>query len=460
MIGLAVIGLSLLVVVFILVYHGKKKNCTAESILLCLFVLFSAILDTVKLPVVGTKLVFADTVALLLFGVIFFKAFARRDGKIALGRNTRIYLFFMWTFIAWAVISGFVKMLSDGGTLYADLIIEILNYTYGGMIATAVVVSTRDPKALGLVVDAWMYGALIVGVGTLLTLGGVADQWGYNFNGGVRISSTFRAVNQLPSYICFIIPCLVWRGISYDYGWANRCFWLLVTALSIASVMLTGSRTGVVLCIIGMLCAAWVLCRRLRVSTPVMAFSLIFCVAITAVFYAAIPASWKFGTPAASVEPAGPIERAMGGVEVLLQGNETVDLGPRAVQFRWVLNHFDESFVFGVGPARFHAVAKVTNNEVHNTYLGVLIGTGVVGLVLLLLFLAAVVVRGTICLSKQVQYFATPILLLSGFVCLLAYGMLMYGLGQRVFWLGVGLVIACFQMCPRHLKVDSLRRLS
>ncbi|AVV35237.1 hypothetical protein C8233_17815 [Halomonas sp. SF2003] len=111
----------------------------------------------------------------------------------------------------------------------------------------------------------------------------------------------------------------------------------------------------------------------------------------------------------------------------------------REVQASVVIDKADVSIFIGNGPKLYGS--KFDVSEIHNTYAGIFIETGVIGLLFLCLFLSMTVVVGfNAHAGQEMKLLFTAAAL--GFLLLLAYNLTMYGLRQRTVWLMAGLLLS------------------
>jgi O-antigen ligase len=125
-------------------------------------------------------------------------------------------------------------------------------------------------------------------------------------------------------------------------------------------------------------------------------------------------------------------------------------MGPRGTQIAIVQQNWYKSPIFGFGPDAFKDRFNY-HLEVHNTYLGLLIQHGILGLACIL------GVLGIIAYSLLKRIFEEPdwerrqflIGLLAALAMLYLYGMFTFGLRQRIFWVVLGLATATMRSRPR-----------
>ena len=112
---------------------------------------------------------------------------------------------------------------------------------------------------------------------------------------------------------------------------------------------------------------------------------------------------------------------------------------------------FAENPLIGVGPGSFRyniprLVPGGKAQEMHNSYLGILAETGLVGGFLMFGLIGTVLARAGALLSTTArgtnpERIATALTLLVSFFSLLCYGTVNYGMRQRYFWFVVALLI-------------------
>jgi hypothetical protein len=147
------------------------------------------------------------------------------------------------------------------------------------------------------------------------------------------------------------------------------------------------------------------------------------------------------------------------------------DMSPRrADQLLAWRTVFAEHPLLGVGPGGFAAtIPKLVPGglaqEMHNSYLGVLAETGIVGSLLMFGLLAAAMARSVTFLrrtrrARDPEALMAARALLVSYLSLLLYGMLNYGLRQRHFWFVIALAVTLpytYARARRGARADERR---
>jgi hypothetical protein len=130
----------------------------------------------------------------------------------------------------------------------------------------------------------------------------------------------------------------------------------------------------------------------------------------------------------------------------------------RVDQTTFVLGNFDAYAAVGIGPKMVGV--RYGMEEIHNTYLGVMLETGVPGLVLFMTCVALVLMQGRWAMRRCGPDLERALIraLVLGFLLLLFYQFTMYGLRQRNLWMMMGLIIALRRVVPRSGLLRQTRR--
>jgi O-antigen ligase len=317
--------------------------------------------------------------------------------------------------------------------------VQLLSYCYNFLIFFTVILLVDDWQKLEKCLLAWLGGITVAGiVGAWATLGS-APAWAYD-PVTMRVSSTLLKSNQLPSYMAPMLVFLLFiSSLRSSRVWLRIGGALLIVFI-IISFFGTGSRTafGLLLIAFGMIFLLGFSNRNSAAYNEKLLYvfgGLIIAGVLIYVFNiwtSGMQYKLSNGSPAAA--------RAVLQFRDAANGSSPL-MTTRAVEFQMVWAQFMHYPVIGLGPSNFTSFFQT--NEVHNTYLATLIEEGIPGFILLLGWLGAILHIGwTSRRTFDPQKANVVICLCCGFVLLLLYGMTMFGLDQRHFWMMAGLLCA------------------
>ncbi len=409
----------------------------------------SAILQTPRLPLVREKLTACEIVMILTWlGMLVHRH--RRFPLLGCQKSA----------IAAAVLLLTVTIVSYCASLFtasASLTrsgVETANYVYGFlMFLTVLCLVDTWPKWLGCLY-AWCCGSALVSLVGIWSMLGGAPAWTRD-DFTHRLSSTLRLSNQLPGYCLPLLVLVLVLAACKRFGFAKRAAFVLLAVGSAASIVWSGSRTGfflLCLCVPVTLLLAFKERRNPQLSIP---FSLTLGTAALIAGFALVLSTFGNPEPTPGTKVA-PYERPIRLLASWMSGEGSLD-DNRTDQARLVLRQLPENPLLGVGPANF--TVTYNTHEVHNTYLGVLAEEGLLGLAALLGWLGAVTYNGCYGAARfagdgrQVIVLATLI----GFAILLIYGLGMYGLRQRPFWLMSALLVALSSVKQTEDRISQIR---
>ena len=404
----------------------------------CVYLAFftSGFLLSPDLPYVGTKLATPD---IFLVAMIIGTMIVGTRGNSVWAHRDRVFL--GATFGLFFVYHATLSMLVNGIFFTSDLLISFLtvvNYIYGFLMFACVVQWLNSWDRIATAVVWWTAGATVVGlIGTWGVIGN-APLWVYD---GPRVSSTLRAVNQMQSYLIPVLFASLVFIVTPAVPTFRRVLLMACVVPMTLSLLATGSRSTMVMIVlcIGILTYQVMRQEKKTVTAFVLSYAL-----AAAFVLVTIPSVWIAFTVGAEVLPEGPWRRPIRLFQTMLQASDTLEaLGPRGDQFRIVFDNWYYRPLLGIGPANF---TEVFNHryEVHNTYLGVLVEHGVIGLALLLGFIGTVILgcMGTLRLRPGDIQRTYLIAVAGAAVFVLIYGAFSFGLRQRVFWMTLGLCAA------------------
>lgn len=439
--GAGVIALGLFLLLF---RRLLARPC--EGLYLAFFA--TAILITPHLPVVREKFGLTELVFLLTWLCMLANPAGWRNSALPLqvGQLDSIKI---GTLFMLVILASFFWNNMGFYANFAGSFVETLNYIYGFLLFVTVIRLVDSWQKWYGCINGWFAGAVVLGIGAIMALTGLAGSWAYDeFTG--RVSSTMKFENQIPAFLVPVIMAAlffaVMRGIP---GWLRRVY-IGVIALMAITMISTGSRTAMgllVLCMLGGCVIALLEGQRgafftSRFSVSMAAMMVAFVLYVVAAL-AAFDGHYALGRTPAWQRPVVTVYNT-------LTGKSGLD-ATRSVQMDLVKERMDDRMLLGAGPKlagfRYHT------EEIHNTYTSLLIETGFVGVGLFLLWLAHIFYVAFSCLGAcgNAHNRLIVISLLAGFAGVLAYGMTMYGLRQRNLWLLAGLLMAV----PRLLASDA-----
>src|SRR6266699_3802682 len=372
---------------------------------LCLWVLLLPVTRTVadlvgyppgEGPIVLQKLTLGDPVQLLTLAGLLNE---RRSAGPTYDRQGRRIV---WLLAAFCVASVASATLGETGP---ESLIELATYSWLCLALVVICQLISSPDRVRRVLTAWrragVIGCVAGGVGTLLLWRGSMDN--LLVQGG-RVAGLFEGINQLQSFVG-----VVGSGSRAGVVFAALSIWLML--------LLTSPR----------LAAVWT---------------------CAAVLFAG--SAWHLLGKHLDELPYG-IRRSFSYVQEDTFELDELSRG-RADQLQTFYTVFAEHPLVGVGPGGFAAwVPRVVPGgkaqEMHNSYLGVLGETGLIGGLIMLGLLADVTARTLRFLLWAVRARDADALMAARALCvsyaaILMYGMLNYGLRQRHFWFVIALTVA------------------
>jgi O-antigen ligase len=431
-----------------MIAHQHQPGDRTRRAILLLFslgVFFNGVLLSPELPVVGSKLALSDAffVPAIFLTLLNFIRF----GPPPIPRLHKLILALFGAMILFSAVSyAFIAVPRAAAPVNGA--VTLLTFIYGAALLATTLIAVRSYSDVDQVCFAWIAGTFIVTLLSFYAAFWNAPAWAYT---GSRINSTMRNVNQMQS---FLGPAFI-LATSYVFsrranGTIKLVMWAAVGLCAFA-MMLTGSRSslGFLFLLFAVLAIRALISRSLGIGWKFAILS----IAGSAVIFGAVltTAVWQKGAHAV---PEGPLREIARPVLLLKKMSEEQSgyriLDPRQEQFLIVKQNWLKSPLFGFGPGAF-ADRFNYEFEVHNTYLGVLIEQGLAGV---LLILAPFAILSWLLAGR---WFAEPdpeqkLLILSILLALaiiFLYGLTVYGLRQRVFWITVGLAaVACELRLP------------
>lgn len=408
----------------------------------------SGILNTVSMGPLREKVGLTEIVIIITwFAMLSNRQW--RSHRIALSGYQILALIFLGSFILTEWISFFVNNINYYGYMTGSLV-ESLNITYGAMMVITVLLLVQTEDQWKKCIIGWLCGAAVVIVVGLWAMTGTAPSWTIDeFTG--RISSTFKFENQMASYLIPLMVIILAWCVSRSISKILRDISLLLVA-GMATVLIgTGSRTAFLLIVLVAVCmtALYVIqFNNYTLRKGYLGISIVACFT-GLILYVVAAMSMFDGVYQLGKTPSW--QRPV----VMMYQNMTEGKGldeTREEQANVVIDNADRAIFLGNGPKLYGS--KFHISEIHNTYAGIFIETGIIGITILLLFLLmplVVSIRLTVSPEMKLLFIAAAM----GFMLLLAYNLTMYGLRQRTIWLMAGLLLSASSV-SRHWKSQLL----
>lgn len=409
-------------------------------------------LMTPSLPVVREKLAAPEVFMLVTWGLVVLQS--RRARAPVLGIQKRA-LMCGAAFIAFGVASWMINVVAVPHGFIGSTV-EILNYAYGFLVMATVVHLVDRWEILANCLWAWLAAASVVSAIGVLAVFGVAPGWAYD-DFTFRVSSTMKFENQLPSFLLPILPTAIILAVSRPQRLRRRLFLIAVALSGIGTIAMTGSRAGLLMVGLFLAGVLWIAASegnrpRIHATLITATFAMLAAmqIGISSYALATYEGDYALGrTPPWQRPTVTLYEWATDRGGDLSTIDET-----RVVQTAFVFDQLAEHAVFGIGPKMVGARFRM--EEIHNTYLGVLIEFGLFGTALFLGLIGLVLHTGWRAMIRCHGDLERAIIraLLIGFVLLLFYQFTMFGLRQRNIWILMGLIVAL----PRVLQTSGLWR--
>src|SRR2546426_5431705 len=338
-------------------------------------------------------------------------------------------------FAAFCVASIASATLGETGP---ESLIELVTYFWLCVALVVICQLLSSPDRARRTLTAWrragVIGCVAGGVGTLLMWLGSMDN--LLVQGG-RVAGLFEGINQLQSFVIAVIPFFCARLFGRAASRGTRILYGALVVVGFAGVVGSGSRAGVVFAAL----SVWLM---LVLTSPRLAAVL----TCAAVLFAG--SAWHVLGQHLDELPYG-IRRSFSYVQDDTYELDELSRG-RADQLQTFYTVFAEHPLVGVGPGGFAAwVPRVVPGgkaqEMHNSYLGVLGETGLIGGLIMLGLLADVTARTLRFLlwawrARDPDALMAARALCVSYAAILMYGMLNYGLRQRHFWFVIALTVA------------------
>lgn len=323
----------------------------------------------------------AWTWALILFG-------RKRNSRPLLESQRPVLvaggIFLAFTAASWAINLG----LAPHGQIAST--VEMLNYVYGFLVMLTVVYLVIRWDILVNCLWAWLAGALIVSAIGALAIIGAAPDWAYDAFTG-RVSSTLKFENQVPSFLLPILPVAVVFAAARSQFLYRRLVLAALSLAGIATIAMTGSRAGMLMTVLLLAGVLWIAVRegnRPRINAKLIFASFALLVAvqvgISTLALALYDGDYRLSYTPAWQRPTVVLYDWLTERDGTLA---TID-GSRVDQAVLIADSWLDHALIGIGPKMVGPVLR--SAEIHNTYLGLLIETGLPGLSLFVVFVAMV----------------------------------------------------------------------
>ncbi|GAA4455986.1 O-antigen ligase family protein [Novipirellula rosea] len=421
-------------------------------------IFFTSILKTPELPVVREKFALTEICMLLTW------LFWTQIPKASLRRPTdRVVTPLGIAFIVACTLSavfGILQLKGHHGSLtrvYGAVLVEVLNYAYGVMIVLSTVRLIDRWERLTGAVFAWLAGMAVASVVGTMALAGIAPSFAYE-EGTRRICSTLRNENQVPSMILPLITIPIMLAAHRRLNAIPRALMLALTATAFLAALGTGSRTAVLMLIIAAAALIVTLSQdssshRLLNLSQLRTLALSFIGALVTYFviaWAAFDGNYSLVRTPSWQRPAALLIEAY-------DGKRDLD-NTRPRQIRAAIGKFWESPLLGTGPK---LGGRKVGEEIHNTYVSLLLETGIVGLLLHV----SLIIQATLYCMRAVKrcpyhwYRMMGTGLLIGMPLLFLYNNTMLGLRQRNIWFLIGIMFAFTNLVMLHVPAPIGMRL-
>ncbi|MFC4991796.1 O-antigen ligase family protein [Rubritalea tangerina] len=396
----------------------------------------TAVLKSPELPIVREKLTAVEFLMVFTWIGILITGIPQK--KLPMSREASHNKVLAITFALWVLLCGVAHNMMTGWIFASSSMLETVNYIYGICIYLTILYMVRDWTTWRNCLWAWVAGAVVAaGVGTMATIARVPVWAIEDFTG--RVNSTLRNENQVPSFLLPILPVVV---ILFAYS--NRKLWHRVALLALLGAMLitavgTGSRTaiGMVILSVGGILGVWLYEGKTRQVKFSLIGSLGMALVVSTVMYfvvalAAFDGNYRLGKTPAWQRPAAMLTN-------WVTGKNGLD-STRPAQIQASFEHIGSYALLGTGPKL--AGKKLHIEEVHNTYVGLMIETGVFGILIFLIWLFHAAWLPFKKLRKEPSGYHRALLLalIAGFVVCLFYQNFCFGLRQRNIWILTGLL--------------------
>lgn len=409
----------------------------------------SGILITPNLPVVRDKFAATELVILLTWFALLLRRGQATGNAGPLRKQQQLSLLLGGAFIVWTALSFGLNNMAYTESFMPSLV-ETANFAYGYLIFLTAVLLARDWEHWQGSVNWWVAGAAVVVFFGVWAMEGSAPSWTYE-DFTRRVSSTLRNENQVPSFLLPIFTVLVFMAVRKKASLRYQALMWALAGGALLTSMGSGSRTALLMMLVAVMGVAYVAMRtsskRPYKAGAMINMALALCVGF-AVYFALALINYE-GDYALGHTP--PWQRPVVMFYDWYHGYRELDT-TRPAQLAAVAENVGDHLLLGTGPKVYVGLYRMA--EIHNTYAGILLQTGMIGLFLFMAWLTHLLWHS----FQQVKRIADPwrkVLVLSlivGMVTLLLYNMTIFGLRQRTIWLLAGLLVASWSLAPRPVK--------
>jgi hypothetical protein len=395
----------------------------------------SGILNTISLGPFREKVGLTELVILLTWLSMILNV-SWKNKRSALTQYQVLAFIFLLIFLIIEWSSFFINNATFYGSMTSSLI-ETLNMTYGAMMTFTVVLLVQTEAQWKGCLIGWMIGAAVVVIVGIWAMSGSAPSWTFDeFTG--RISSTLKFENQIASYLVPVLTIsIIWCVSKAVLPVYRNCIIVLAIGMGITLIG-TGSRTAFLLLILMALCLCFFIVVQFNNASLKRSYlgALILLCSVGLIGYVTIAIALFDGNYVLGKTPAW--QRPVVALYQSIKRGDGID-HTREKQANIVEENADRAMFLGNGPKLYSN--KLNTEEIHNTYAGVYIETGLLGIFSLLLFLLTTIFIGwkSKATSEMKLLFIAAVF---GFLLLLLYNFTMYGLRQRTIWLMAGLLLS------------------
>jgi len=399
----------------------------------------SGILITPTLPLVRDKFAAAEVLMLMTWTAMVIGA--ENGHQKPLSGSQRQVIFWGIGFMMICLFSFIGNLFRMPNDVIPHSLLETAIYVYGVLVFITVLMLVDTWEKWYRCLYAWLLSAAIVCVIGLWAMKGGAPAWTYDeFTG--RISSTLKFENQLPSFLLPIfVTCLFLAVLQSGISTRWRIAFMVLSGAIIIVLFGTGSRTVYLMLVVCFAGLAWVALREKRFNAFKFARVQAIAFVLIAGIILFIASVLMTGQSYQGLGQTPAYERPILMLADWIKGNRALDEG-RDYLIQVVWQDFTNYILLGTGPKLFTLTYHMS--EVHNTYLSLLIETGLFGAMTFLFWYWNVGYLSwrSLLLCKDHQNRLLGFSLLVGLMALFVYGLFMLGVRQRNIWFLAGLLMA------------------
>ena len=404
----------------------------------------TAFLKTPELPIVREKLA-ATEIGLVLVWLFWGSIPKDRIAHPSLRSIHQFGGFFGVTCLISTVLSILSNSPAEGAALTSRQIaysfVETINYFYGVMIVWTTVRLLDSWQRWLHAIAAWIIGMALASLVGAAAVGGLAPDWAFEDTG--RICSTLKNENQVPSMILPIILVTLLATVRHGLSFRYRVLFFGLACAAMITAIGTGSRTAALMIVLAGLGLYWIIASSSQSGSSIDLTLLVgLAVAFSAMVVIYFWVAWLFYDGEYSLVKTPSWQRPAVLLIEWFQGTRELD-STRPEQIRDAMDYFWNSPFLGTGP-KLGSLYAATHGEVHNTYVSLLLETGILGLGSFLALIGGAgfqaLTAARICRHRW--YAILGRCLIVGLVLLALYNSTILGLRQRNIWFLVGLLYA------------------